>query len=259
MLHFSRFQTIAIMASVLLGLIFALPNVLPAPWQQTMLKIIGAKPMTLGLDLQGGSNVVMEVDKKDLRDQLMLQLSSDIRASLREAKIGYKGITRTENGVSVRLSDIADAARAKADLQKLQQPLTSGLRVSGLAVHLFDLATEGEVLNFTFSDQGFDAKVALAIGQSLKIVENRINALGTSEPSIQQQGKDRIAIQLPGIQNPDQVKNVIGRTAKLTFQLLCQEQPTGTNQNPPQECKALPVKDKPQQILWVRRTAQFRP
>ena len=202
------------------------------------------------------SNVVMEVDKKDLRDQLMLQLSSDISASLREAKIGYKGITRTENGVSVRLSDIADAARAKADLQKLQQPLTSGLRVSGLAVHLFNLATEGEVLNFTFSDQGLDAKIAIAIGQSLKIVENRINALGTSEPSIQQQGKDRIAIQLPGIQNPDQVKNVIGRTAKLTFQLLCQEQPTGANQNPPQECKALPVKDQPQQILWVQTSSR---
>ena len=79
--------------------------------------------MTLGLDLQGGSNVVMEVDKKDLRDQLILQLSSDIRASLRETKIGYKGITRTENGVSVRLSDIADAAKAKTELQKLQQPL----------------------------------------------------------------------------------------------------------------------------------------
>jgi SecD/SecF fusion protein len=68
MLHFSRFQTIAILASVLIGLIFALPNVLPVPWQKAMLDTIGAKTMTLGLDLQGGSNVVMEVDQKDLRD-----------------------------------------------------------------------------------------------------------------------------------------------------------------------------------------------
>ncbi|MGB9143967.1 MAG: protein translocase subunit SecDF, partial [Aestuariivirga sp.] len=186
MLHFSRFQSIAILASVLIGLLFALPNVLPTSTQDILKHYIGAKPMTLGLDLQGGSNVVMEVDKKDLRDQLMQQLSSDIRASLREAKIGYKGITRTDNGVSIRLSDVADAARAKTELQKLQQPLGGGLMATGVAVNLYDLASQDEQLIFSFSEQGLDAKVAIAIRQSLKIVENRINALGTSEPTIQQ-------------------------------------------------------------------------
>ena len=81
MLHFSRFKIIAILASVLFGLIFALPNALPAAWQDVMLKTIGAKPMTLGLDLQGGSNVVMEVDKKDLKDQLLQQLRRYSRRS----------------------------------------------------------------------------------------------------------------------------------------------------------------------------------
>ncbi len=256
MLHFSRFQSIAILASVLIGLLFALPNGLPVATQDILKQYIGAKPMTLGLDLQGGSNVVMEVDMKDLRDQLMQQLSSDIRASLREAKIGYKGITRSDNGVSVRLSATADVERAKTELQKLQQPLGSGLLSSGLAVNLYDLAAQDELMSFSFSEQGLDAKVAIAIRQSLKIVENRINGTGVSEPVIQQQGKDRIAIQLPGIQNPDQVKDVIGRTAKLTFQLLCQEQPTGANQNPPQECMALPVKDQPEQMLWVQTSSR---
>ena len=71
MLHFSRYKTIAILASVVLALIFALPNVLSPAGQDFMLKTIGARPMTLGLDLQGGSNVVMEVDKNDLRNQLL--------------------------------------------------------------------------------------------------------------------------------------------------------------------------------------------
>ena len=256
MLHFSRFKIIAILASVFIAMIFALPNALPTAWQEVVLKTIGTKSMTLGLDLQGGSNVVMEVDKKDLKDQLLQQLSSDIRASLRESKIGYKGITKVENGVSVRLSDVADIDRAKTEMRKLQQPLSVGLFATATGVNLYDLANQDELLTFTFSNQGFDAKVALAIKQSLKIVENRINALGTSEPVIQQQGKDRIAIQLPGIQNPDQVKNVIGRTAKLTFQLLCQEQPTGANQNPPQECKALPLKEKPDQLMWVQTSSR---
>jgi protein-export membrane protein SecD len=256
MLPYSRFKSLAILASILAALLFALPNALPPAWQQTLLKTVGARPMTLGLDLQGGSNVVMEVDKADLKDQLLQQLASDIRGSLREAKIGYKGITKTDNGVSVRLSDVATVEAAKADLKKLQQPLGGGLMSTGVAVNLYNLGNQDELINFTFSDAGFDAKVAIAIGQSLKIVENRINSLGTSEPSIQQQGKDRIAIQLPGIQNPEQVKNVIGRTAKLTFQLLCQEQPTGANQNPPQECKALPLKDKPEQIMWVQTASR---
>jgi protein-export membrane protein SecD len=256
MLYFSRFQTIAILASVLIGLLFAMPNVLPTPWQAAMLNTIGARPMTLGLDLQGGSNVVMEVDMKDLRDQLMLQLSSDIRASLREAKIGYKGITRTENGVSVRLSDIADAARAKTDLQKLQQPLGSGLLGTGASVNLYNLVSQDEQLIFTFSDLGLDSKIGLAVEQSKKIIERRINEFGTSESSVTRKGKDRLEIQLPGIKNVEAVLETIGKTAKLTFQLLCQEQPTGANQNPPQECRALPVKDQPEQILWVQTSSR---
>ncbi len=256
MLPYSRIKTIAILASVLVAIVFALPNAVSPAIQATLLKTIGAKPMTLGLDLQGGSNVVMEVDKKDLREQLLQQLSSDIRGVLREAKIGYKGITKSDNGVTVRLSDVSGLSVAKAELAKLQQPLGGGLLGAGGTVNLYDLASQNDQFNFTFSDVGFDAKVALAINQSLKIVENRINSLGTSEPSIQQQGKDRIAIQLPGIQNPDQVKNVIGRTAKLTFQLLCQEQPTGANQNPPQECKSLPLKERPEQTIWVQTSTR---
>jgi protein-export membrane protein SecD len=79
-----------------------------------------------------------------------------------------------------------------------------------------------------------------------------VNALGTAEPIIQQQGKDRIVVQLPGVQDPDQVKNVIGRTAKLTFQLLCEAQPSAKGQNPPPDCQAVPLKDDPDQELWVQ-------
>ena len=256
MLPYSRFKTIAILASVLVALLFSLPNAVPPAMQSILVKTIGAHSMTLGLDLQGGSNVVMEVDKADLKDQLLQQLSSDIRGALREAKIGYKGIVKSDNGVSVRLSDPATLDAAKAELRKLQQPMGGGLLATGIATNLYDLSNQNELVIFTFSDAGFNAKVAVAIKQSLKIVENRINSLGTSEPSIQQQGKDRIAIQLPGIQNPEQVKNVIGRTAKLTFQLLCQEQPTGANQNPPPECKALPLKEKPDQLMWVQTSTR---
>jgi protein-export membrane protein SecD len=256
MLHFSRYKTIAILASVLIAFIFALPNAVSPAWQAKMFSVVGAKPMTLGLDLQGGVNVVLELDQKDFKTKLLKQLAGDSRIALREAKVGYKGITQTENAVSVRISNLADVDKTKTELKKLQQPLNGGLLSSGSAVNLYDVTNQDEQINISFSPQGFDAKIAVAIQQSLKIVENRLNGLGTSEPVIQQQGKDRIAVQIPGIKNSQQVIDILGRTAKLTFQLLCQEQPTGANQNPPQECESFPLKDKPEQTLWVQTSSR---
>jgi protein-export membrane protein SecD len=257
MLHFTRWKSLAIIASVVLAVLLALPNALPASWRGVLAQYTVARPMTLGLDLQGGSNVLMEVDRNHLKSQLVQQLTGDIRAALREAKIGYQGINRGDDGVSVRITNAADLDRAKTELRKLVQPVDSGGFLStGISLNLFDLSQQEQQFTFTFSAPGLDAKVARAIAQSLKIVESRINALGTTEPVIQQQGRDRIAIQLPGIQDPDRVKDVIGRTAKLTFQLLCDDQPTGTGQNPPPECAALPLKENKDQMLWVQTSSR---
>jgi protein-export membrane protein SecD len=89
----------------------------------------------------------------------------------------------------------------------------------------------------------------------LKIIENRVNALGTTEPVIQQQGTDRIGVQLPGAKDPEQLKKILGQTAKLTFQLLCPEQSTSEGQQPPPECKSLPLKDDPKQSIWVQTSS----
>ena len=255
MLHFPRWKIIAILGAIVLAILVALPNVLPDNVQDA-LRPYNLKPVTLGLDLQGGSNVLLEIDRVDLREKLSQQLTSDIRTTLRDAKIGYSGINRFDNGVRVRVTKPEDIDRAQTELRKLLQPQDTGLFGAGIATSLFDLGREEQQYTFTYSEPGLEAKIALAIAQSLKIVENRVNALGTSEPVIQQQGKDRIVVQLPGIQNPDQVKSVIGRTAKLTFQLLCEGQPTDAGQNPPPDCKAHPLKEDPKQNLWVQTSTR---
>ncbi|NJM30159.1 MAG: protein translocase subunit SecD [Rhizobiales bacterium] len=253
MLHFSRWKIIAIIASIVLAAIYALPNALP-PAQQAWLAPIGARPMTLGLDLQGGANVLMEIDRKDLKEQLTLQLSGDVRAALREIKVGYQAVARTAEGVNVRITKPEDAEKAETKLKELLQPLDAGIFSTGAPVNLFDLARQDQQFAFAFSQQGLDARVARAITQSLRIVENRVNSLGTSEATIQQQGKDRILIQLPGIQDPERVKDLLGRTAKLTFQLLCESQPTGAaNENPPPDCAALPVKEEVDKFIAARK------
>jgi protein-export membrane protein SecD len=257
MLNVPRWKFVAILGVLLLAVLVALPNVLPKNLQD-QLAPYNLRPVTLGLDLQGGSNVLLEVDRKDLRDRLAQQLSSDIRGTLREAKVGYSGLNRFDNGVRVRITKPEDLAKAETELKKLNQPLETGLFGSGNSTTLFTMSTEDQQFVFTFSEAGIDARVASAVSQSLKIVENRVNALGTAEPVIQQQGKDRIVVQLPGVQDPDQLKSVIGRTAKLTFQLLCESQPSGQGQNPPPECKTLPVKDKTEGAseLWVQTSSR---
>jgi protein-export membrane protein SecD len=256
MLHFPRWKSIAIWASLLVALIVALPNFPSSGLRDTLKTRFGLNPVTLGLDLQGGSNVLLEVDRKDLLEQLTQQLTGDIRSTLREAKIGYSNIQRADAGVSVRVTKPEDLDRANTELTKLRQPLDAGIFSTGVPVYLYDLKREEQLFRFSFAEQGLEAKISGAIRQSLRIVENRINSLGTTEPVIQQQGTDRIAVQMPGVQNPEQVKEVIGKTAKLTFNLLCEEQPSAANQVPPQDCKSLPLKERPEDRLWVQTSSR---
>lgn len=260
MLHYPRWKTLSILAAVLIGVVLALPNVVSREMQD-WLRTYNLRPVTLGLDLQGGSNVLLEVDRTDLKDKLTQQLVGDIRSTLREAQIGYAGINRSDTGVSVRITKPEDLDRARTELQKLLQPVETGLFGTGIQANLVELSQQDQHFTLSFSEAGIDSKIASAISQSLKIVESRVNALGTAEPVIQQQGKDRIVVQLPGVQNPDQVKSVIGRTAKLTFQLLCEAQANAPGQAPPPECKELPVKPDPgnaevTERLWVQTSSR---
>jgi protein-export membrane protein SecD len=256
MLHYSRWKTLAILGTVLLAIIVALPNILPASINEKLAPY-NLRPLTLGLDLQGGSNVLLEVDRVDLRQKLGKQLAGDIRSALREAKIGYQGINATAEGVSVRITKPEDLERAKVELDKLKQPLDAGLFGTGQPVSLFDLVQQDQAFTFTYSEAGLESKITSAVSQVLKIVESRINALGTTEPVIQQQGKDRIIVQVPGLQDPDRVKDLVGRTAKLTFQLLCEDQPAATNKTPPGECEDLKTKDPElPPNMWVQTSSR---
>ncbi|TMJ37637.1 MAG: protein translocase subunit SecD [Alphaproteobacteria bacterium] len=254
MLYFSRWKVIAILLSVLAGILCALPNILPKDIQDILRERTILRPVTLGLDLQGGSNVLMEVDRKELVDTLIVQQMGDVRAALRAARIAYK-LNRTPSGVTVQITEAGDVDKADDALKGLTQPIDTGLFGTGLASHVFTLDRSGQQFTFTFSDQGLDARVSRAVDQSLRIIENRVNGSGISEAAIQRQGKDRIVIQLPGVGDPDQVVKMIGQTAKLTFQLVCETQPNAATDNPPPDCAAFPMKEDPKRIMWVQTSS----
>ena len=249
MFHYSRWRVLGIWAAVVLSLVLAIPNILPSAVQEIWKDRYHLHPMTLGLDLQGGSNILMEVDRKDLTDKVQQQLMGDVRAALREQKIGYSGLGKADNGVTVTVNKPEDADKAKTALTKLLQPLDSGLLSVGQAVNLFALNQNGQQFTFAIQPGGFDAKMSAALKQAIHVIELRINGLGTTESSIQQQGKDRISIQIPGLQDPERVKQLLGSTAKLSFQLLCAEQPAAANALPPPDCAAYPRKEDVEAFL----------
>jgi len=225
MLYFSRWKTISIWAIVLIGVIFALPNVLPQSWLSAMPNWMPKRQMTLGLDLQGGSHILLQIDRQDLSDERLNTTRDDIRTLLRDAKVGYTGLTGGGNLVQVRIRDVAQLEAAKTALAPLLQPVASSLFGAGTINELDLDEPEPGVLRYTLTDEGIDYRMGSALTQSIEVVGRRVNELGTTEPIIQRQGTDRILVQVPGLQDPQRLKDILGQTAKLTFQMVDQTMP----------------------------------
>ncbi len=225
MLYFSRWKTISIWAIVALGVLFASPNVIPQSALNVLPDWFPKRSMTLGLDLQGGSHILLALERQDLIDERLNTARDDIRTLLRDARIGYTGLTGTGRTVQVRVRDAAQLEPAKTALATLIQPVSSGMFGAGTITELDLDEPEPGVLRYTLTDEGIDYRVGSAVTQSIEVVGRRVNELGTNEPIIQRQGVDRILVQVPGLQDPQRLKDILGQTAKLTFQMVDQTVP----------------------------------
>ena len=168
------------------------------------LEKIGARAMTLGLDLQGGVHFTMQVDQKATIEKRLDATAEGIRAQLRDSRIRYESVERRANNTVVAtLSNPADAAKARELLLTSQQ----GMQVDAAANTVTVLLPEAEIKRLAIE----------AIEQNVGTLRNRINSLGVAEPIIQRQGEDRIVVQLPGVQDTAQAKRVLGATATLEY------------------------------------------
>ncbi|MDS1135033.1 protein translocase subunit SecDF [Nitratireductor indicus] len=235
MLHFSRWQTIFIWLAVALGVAYAIPNIVPASYLSSMPSWAPSRPMTLGLDLQGGSHILLQIEKKDLIDERIVTTRDDIRRILRDKKIGYTGLGGSGQTVQVRIRDASEYDAARQALNELTQPISSGLFGGGTVRELAMSEPELGLLRFTLTEEGINYRVSSALSQSIEVVSRRVNELGTTEPVIQRQGDDRILVQVPGLQDPQRLKDILGQTAKLTFQMVDQSVPVqeAINGRPP--------------------------
>ncbi|MEW5892210.1 MAG: protein translocase subunit SecD [Pseudomonadota bacterium] len=186
-------------------------NLLPA--SPGWLASIGALPMYLGLDLRGGVHFLLQVDMPRALEKTAERYQNDIRALLREQKIRYTSIGREQDRVVLKLRDVAQRDAARRAIESAYPDLELAESVSG----------EEQVLTARLKKAAQLKTQEFALQQNLTTLRNRVNELGVAEPVIQQQGVDRIVVQLPGVQDTAKAKEILGRTATLEIRLVDEE------------------------------------
>ena len=239
MVNIAPWKAFLILAVCFLGIVYSLPN-LAGPetrsWMQAHLPgWMPTKTVNLGLDLRGGAHLLYQVEVDVVLKERADTLLQDLRAELRKEKIGYSRIGTIPNGIRLRLIN-PEHGEAARKILRASDPNLDILTSS-------DGETIEAVMNETALKQIFDQ----AMSQSIEIVRRRIDELGTTEPVIQRQGQDRILIQAPGA-NAEQLKAVIGTTAKLNFHLVSEAGESSGS-------KAFPYAEDPTQKITVSRRA----
>src|SRR6185312_13747206 len=181
------------------------------------LQVLGAKPMYLGLDLRGGVHFLLQVDMKSAANKSADRYLGDARGLLRDKKIYYSGIAREGDRITIRFQEADQRAAALKALNEAMPDLT--------------IREQGDAVVATIKPEVVKRDQDLALQQNIQTLRNRVNELGVAEPIVQQQGADRIVVQLAGVQDPEHAKEIIGRTATLEIRLVAEEYASGRGED----------------------------
>ena len=207
MLHFPRWKIILIIVVMLAGGLYAFPNLLSGRQSEDIPSWLPSARMNLGLDLRGGSHLLLEVNMRGAIVERMQVIEQNLRGVLRKEKIGYGNIAVVGETVQVTLTDPVDVPKVRQLLREVEAGLTAD-------------PAQGGQMTLRYDEQTLRERRSQVIAQSIEIVRRRVDEFGTTEPSIQQQGLDRILVQVPGLDNPARLIELIGKTAKLSFRMV---------------------------------------
>ncbi len=224
MLRLAPWKLISILALIAFAIVSLIPSFLSpatiAAAQSRLPSFVPFNPLTLGLDLQGGAHVLMEVDATSVTKTQVETLRDDVRGKLREAKIPVSGgIGAMARGVQVKIADPAQRDAAMTALQSLNSVI--GNPLAGASAQSLNInQTADGVIQLTLTEAATNDRVRRAVAQSIEVLNRRVNDTGTKETNIQQQGVDRVLVEVPGLQDTTKLKELLGTTAKLEFRLV---------------------------------------
>ncbi len=245
MIYFPRWKMILVIAACVLGVLYAMPNLLSAQartWLQASLpSALPTQSVNLGLDLRGGSHLLLEVAVETVVDEKLQNLVDQTRTELRAARIGYSDLSVSNGAVHIKLTDPATADKVHDMVHDMDREL--------------DIKTNSDTITLALTEQQIIERKRGALDQSIEIVRRRIDETGTREPSIQRQGDNRILVQLPGVDDPQRIKNLLGQTAKLTFRFVDENaDPMETQKgHVPTGSEALPFVERPGMMVAVQK------
>jgi SecD/SecF fusion protein len=227
---------------IIIGILVALPNVIPQSALDRMPAWLPHSRVALGLDLRGGSHLVLEVDRADLINERVQALTQDARRVLRDKNINTSAIRRAGDAVLITLRDAAQRDQAVTELQTLANPV-GGVNAVGGTDLAITTPSENSI-SVAQTDAGINAHITAAIEQSLEIIRQRVDQVGVAEPTIQRIGSDRVLVQLPGEQDPSRLRQLLGSTAKMSFHLLGNPGEPGVTMIPDERGQQYPVLDR---------------
>jgi SecD/SecF fusion protein len=219
MMYFARWKTAAILTVCLAGFLVAMVNLIP---RSALPEWFPARTISLGLDLRGGSYLLLEVDTSVLLRERLETLVEGTRRGMTQAtpRISYTGLTAVpdQRRIQLRITEPGQREQAVRILRDLANPVT--LPTGGQSPDIEVAIAPDGLLTATVSEVGLRAKATNAVEQSIEIVRRRIDETGVVESLIARQGQNRILVQLPGVEDPQRIKDLLGRTARMTFHLL---------------------------------------
>ncbi|MBL8590192.1 MAG: protein translocase subunit SecD [Methylobacteriaceae bacterium] len=227
MLRFATWKVVGVIASVIFAIFLVIPSFMSEAsvksWRASLPKIIPFSQIVLGLDLQGGAHLLLEVDAADVTKTQVTNLRDDIRRILREEQVSISGgIALQPRGVQFRVPDAAQRARVLPKTRNLAQ--STGNALAGVTGGPSLQVTEGDdgLIQVAITEVGINDRVRRAVDQTIEVLRRRVDATGTREPNIQRQGADRVVVDVPGLQDTSQLKEILGTTAKLEFRLVAE-------------------------------------
>jgi preprotein translocase subunit SecD len=219
-MNFPKWKEVLIALVCAFGILFALPNIIPQSVLNNLPSWVPSQKVSLGLDLRGGAHLLLEVDLDTVRTDYLNQTLDNVRSTLRKEAIPYasdfpRTIAKDATQIEFNLKDTSKVGKARSVLSTVD----TDFKVTIVGAHVTMVPTE-EALQRKLSD---------AVDRSVEIVKKRVDETGTKEVNVQKQGDSRILLQIPGLQDPSRVKELLGRTAKMTFRMVDEDAPEVTD------------------------------